>query len=74
MELDGLSLEVDGTDLEVDTDGRDVALGVGVVGESQEETRLANTRVTDQEELLSVSRVLGAIWSAWCRGGSVLMS
>lgn len=51
LELDGLALEVNGTDLEVDTNGRDVALGVGVVGESEEQTGLADTRVTDEEKL-----------------------
>lgn len=51
LELDGLALEVNGTDLEVDTDSRDVALGVGVVGESKEQAGLADTRVTDEEEL-----------------------
>jgi hypothetical protein len=36
LEFDGLSVELDGSDLEVDTDGRDVALRVGVVGESKQ--------------------------------------
>lgn len=39
---------------EVNADGRDVALGVGVIGESQQQTRLSDTRVTDQEELEEV--------------------
>jgi hypothetical protein len=39
---------------EVDTDGRDVALGVRVVGESKQQARLSNTRVTDEEELEEV--------------------
>ena len=38
----------------IDTDGRDVALGVSVVGESEQQTRLSDTRVTDQEELEEV--------------------
>lgn len=42
------------------TNGRDVALGVGVVGETEEKTRLANTGVTDKEKLrVSVSPNLG---------------
>jgi len=32
-------------------DGRDVALGVGVIGESQQQTGFADTRVADEEEL-----------------------
>lgn len=36
---------------EVDADGRDVGLGVGVVGEPQQQTRLSDTGVTDEEEL-----------------------
>ena len=39
---------------EVDTDGRDVGLGVCVVGESQEQAGLSNTGVTDEEELEEV--------------------
>lgn len=30
---------------------RDVRLGVGVIGKSQQQTRLSYTRVTDEEEL-----------------------
>jgi len=51
LQLHGLALEVDGADLEVDANGGDVALRVGVVGETEEKTRLSNTRVTDEEEL-----------------------
>lgn len=39
---------------EVNTDSRDVALGVGVVCESEQQTRLSDTRVADQEELEEV--------------------
>ena len=48
--------EVDGGDAtyEVDTDGGDVRLGVGVVGKSQQQARLSNTGVTDEEELEEV--------------------
>jgi hypothetical protein len=67
LKLDGLALEVDGADLEVDLDvssyqarathanGRDVALGVGVVGEAEEQARLADTRVADKEKLCDAS-------------------
>lgn len=39
---------------EVNADGRDVALSVGVVGESEQQTRLSDTGVTDQKELEKV--------------------
>lgn len=39
---------------EVDTNGRDVRLGVGVVGETEQQARLSNTGVTDEEELEEV--------------------
>lgn len=39
---------------EVDTDCGDVGLGVGVVGEPQEQARLSNTGVTDEEQLEKV--------------------
>lgn len=41
-------------DLEVDTDGGDVALGVGVISESQQQTRLAHARIADQKQLEQV--------------------
>jgi hypothetical protein len=39
---------------EVDTNGRDVGLGVCVIGESQQQARLSNTRVTDKQKLEEV--------------------
>lgn len=39
---------------EVDTDCGDVGLGVGVVGEPQQQARLSNTGVTDEEQLEEV--------------------
>lgn len=39
---------------EVNTDGGDVRLGIGIVCESQEETRLSDSRVSNQEELEEV--------------------
>lgn len=50
-----------GTTHKIDTDGRDVGLGVGVIGESQEKTRLSNTGVSDEEELEEV------VVSSWCQ-------
>ena len=40
LELHRLSFKFNGADLEVNTNGTDVALGIGVVGETEEETRL----------------------------------
>jgi hypothetical protein len=54
LKFHGLAIELDGTDLEVNTDGGDVGLGVGVVGESKEKTRLSDTGVSDEEELEEV--------------------
>lgn len=39
---------------EVDTDRGDVGLGVSVVGETQEQTRLSDTRVTNKQQLEQV--------------------
>ena len=36
LEFDGLSLQLDGPNLEINTNGRDVALRIGVVSESEE--------------------------------------
>lgn len=36
---------------EIDTDGGDVGLGVGIIGKSQQQARLSNTGITDEEEL-----------------------
>lgn len=55
---------------EVDTDGRDVGLGICVVGESQEQARLSNTGVTDEEKLEEV--VVSVSESIWA--GSALSS
>jgi len=51
LQLDGLAIELDRPNLEVDADRADVALGVGVVGEAQEQARLADAGVADQHEL-----------------------
>ena len=66
LELNRLSLELDGTNLEVDADGGDVGLGVRVVCESEEETRLADTGVTDEEEFEEVV-VLASVHCVWGR-------
>lgn len=36
LKLHSLAVELDGPDLEVDADGGDVALGVGIIGETEE--------------------------------------
>lgn len=35
LKLHSLAVELDGPDLEVDADGGDVALGVGIIGETE---------------------------------------
>jgi hypothetical protein len=39
---------------EINSNGGDVRLGVGVVGESQQKARLSNTGITDEEKLEQV--------------------
>lgn len=46
-----------GKTYKVDTDGRDVALGVGVVGKSKKQTTLADTRVANEQQLEKVIAV-----------------
>lgn len=53
LQLDSLALQLDGPDLEINSNGADVGFGVGVVREPEEETRLADTRVTNEEELVA---------------------
>lgn len=55
LEFDRLAFEFDGADLEIYADGRDVRLGVGVVCEPEEQARLADARVADQEELCAAA-------------------
>jgi hypothetical protein len=55
---------------EVDTDGGDVALGVGVVCEPEKQARLSDTGVADEEELEKVV-VSGRRASARLGGGSM---
>lgn len=43
-----------GTTYEVDANSGDVGFGVGIVGESQQQARLSDSRVTNQEELEEV--------------------
>jgi hypothetical protein len=45
---------ISGLTYEVDTDGGDVGLCVGIVGESQQQARLPDTRVSDEQELEEV--------------------
>lgn len=39
---------------EIDTNGRNVRLSVGVIGKSKQQTRLAYTGITDEEQLEEV--------------------
>jgi len=54
LELHCLSIELDRTDFKVDADSGDVALSVGVVRKSKQQTRLSDTRVSDKEKLEKV--------------------
>lgn len=54
LQLDRLSLQLDRTDLKVHTDRADVALGVGIIGETQKQTRLAHARVANEQQLEEV--------------------
>ena len=54
LQLDGLAVELDRADLEVNADGGDMALGVRVVGEAQQQAGLAHARVADQHKLEDV--------------------
>jgi hypothetical protein len=39
---------------EIDSDGRDVALGVGIIGKSEQQTGLSDTGISDKKELEKV--------------------
>ncbi len=54
LELDALAVEVDDADLEVDPDRGDERVVEGVLGEAEEEARLADGRVADEQELEQV--------------------
>ena len=54
LQLDCLAFQLDGPDFEVYSDGGDVTLCVGVVGEPKQQARLSHARVTDQQELEQV--------------------
>jgi hypothetical protein len=42
LQLDGLLVNVNGAETEIDTDGGDVVVREGVVGETQKQARLAD--------------------------------
>ncbi|KAI7506321.1 small GTP-binding protein [Hortaea werneckii] len=76
LQLYCLAIELDRPDFEVHTNGRNVALGIGVVGEPQQQAGLSDARVTDEEELEEVvvsarfrSWLLGRHAAVWCGGG-----
>jgi hypothetical protein len=54
LQLHRLSVELDGADFEVNTDGGDIGLGVCIIGKSQEQAGLSDTRVSDKEQLEEV--------------------
>lgn len=59
MKLDGLALKLNSADLEINADRRDVALGIGIVGETEEQAGLADTGVADEEQLEEVVVLAG---------------
>ena len=65
LQLHCLAIELDRPDLEVHTNGRNVALGIGVVGEPQQQARFPNARVANQqqleEEITARRRYLGQV-------------
>lgn len=65
LQLHSLAIELDSPDLEVHADGRDVALSVGVVGETQQQARLSDAGVTDKQQLEEVV-VSVEVWVSTC--------
>lgn len=56
----------------VDSDCGNVGLGVGIIGKSQEQARLSNTGVTDEEQLEEVivsARVVNSLFQAHKKSG-----
>jgi hypothetical protein len=51
LELDGLSVDLDGANLKVDSDGRHEVVCEDIISESEQEGRLADTRVSDKKNL-----------------------
>jgi len=60
----GTRAHLDCAETKVDADGRDVALGEGIVRESQQKARLADTRVSDEDQFKPAKAV--TVVSACC--------
>jgi len=58
LKLDGSVVEIKGSDFEIDTDSGKEAFIEDVVGESEQETGLTDSRVTDKEKLEEVIVIL----------------
>lgn len=54
LKLDRLSIQLNGSNLKVNANGADVWLSVGIIGETQQQARLANTRVANEKQLEQV--------------------
>ena len=54
LQLNRLAVHLDRADLEVDADGGDEGLGVGVLGEAQEQAALSDAAVADEQQLEEV--------------------
>jgi hypothetical protein len=58
LKLDSSVVEVKGSDFEIDTNSGKEALIEDVIGESEQKTGLADSRVTDKEKLEEVIVIL----------------
>jgi len=59
LKLHCLAIELDCPDLEVDSDRRDVALGICIIREPQEQAGLSYSRVADKKEF---EQIIVPIW------------
>ena len=66
LQLDGLAIDLDRADLEVDTNGRHEAIMEDIISESEQQRRLADTRVTNEENLEKVIAIEQNYWLAGC--------
>jgi hypothetical protein len=50
--LDDLAIQLNGANLEVDANGRDVAVSVGIISETEKQAGLADTGIANQQKLM----------------------
>jgi hypothetical protein len=51
LQLDCFAIQLDGSDLKVNSNGGNVVRGVGIISKSQKQTRLSDSRVSNQQQL-----------------------